>query len=457
MIVIKIYTILSIVCSIFLAADLRSDEKNDSAEKTQEKQCDNSSKVKELRSNLGIRFLFMNDDSAPLVHVRVAFKYSGSAYMERAKCGLPDFYSEAVFCGCDKYTKVQFKKKLKDIMALGSCYANGDSIVFSITFPKIVLQEAASLTNAALNKPTFEKNEVKRIQDSIVGSLQSYDWNPRGFAECMFLPAIVFKSHPYETYYGSVENFAMLSIDDLRKYKTDYLVVNNAEACVFGDISENEAKDLLDRIFRNVPKGVAAKDTVSDTKPLLKAEEKVYYEQSPQSTIVFAMKTERHNSANRYVAAILNMIFGGGMFKSRIMSILRSKEGLIYRGGAGIVHMNHVSYITGLLETDNSKVKKAIESIKKIIKDLRKNGITNEDLEFAKSNIKGSILVGMRTSDDLCGFYFREMLLGNGVTALKDLLDGINNVKLKEVNDLARKILDENNIPFVIIAGNKDD
>ncbi|GHT91296.1 hypothetical protein FACS1894122_03460 [Alphaproteobacteria bacterium] len=440
---IKIFTI-SVICCIFLATDVYSADKNDSTEKAQV-----ASNVKDLKSNLGIRFLFMNDDSAPLVHVRVAFKYSGSAYMEKAKSGLPAFYADAVLCGCDKYSKIQFRKKLNDIMAYGQCSSTSDCIVFSITFPKIVLSEAASLANALLSKPTFEKNEVKIAQNNMVDSLR---------VSPVYLPEIIFKSHPYENGdAGTAENFAMLSIDDLKKYKADYLAINNAEACVFGDISENEAKDLLDKIFRDVPPGIAAKDTVSDTEPLIKSDVREYYEQSPQSTIMFALKTERHNSANRYVAGVLTSILGGGVFKSRIMSILRSKEGLIYGGYAGVMHMNHASYISGSLRTDNSKVKKAVESIKKIIEDLRKNGITKEDLEFAKNNIKGSALVSMRTSGDLCDFYFREMLLGGGVTALKDFLDGINNVKLEEVNDLAGKILDENNIPFVIIAGNKND
>ncbi|GHU13060.1 hypothetical protein FACS189449_07890 [Alphaproteobacteria bacterium] len=454
---IKFFTILPIVCCVFLATNSHLVAKDDSAEKVQEKSYDGSN-VKDTSSNLGIRFLFMNDDSAPLVHVRIAFKYSGSAYQKKVKRGLPQFYAGAVFCGCGEYSKIQFDKKLTNIMAAGNCSSNNDFIVFSLTFPKIVLQEAASLFNALINKPTFEKNEVKLVQDGIVGGLQNYASNPSAAAGRIFLPAIIFKSHPYENS-GIAEDVVMLSIDDLKKYKADFLVINNAEACVFGDISENEAKDLLDKIFHDVPKGTATKDTVQDTEPLIKASVKEYYEQSPQSTIVFAVKTERHNSANRYVAAILTTILGGHSmaFKNKIMSILRTKEGLVYGGNTGVVHMNHASYVKGALKTDNSKVKKAVESLKKIIKYLRKNGITKEDLEFAKDNMKGSMLVAMRTSGDLCDFYSREMLLGNGVTALKDLLDGINNVKLEEVNDLAGKILDENNIPFVIIAGNKND
>jgi zinc protease len=420
------------------------------------KKYDRLSNVKDLKSNRGIRFLFMHDSSAPVVHVCLFFKYSGSAYQEKTKSGVPVFYSGAVSCGSGKYSRIQFRRELANRLISMNCSSDSDAIAFSMTTPKIVLEEAAALFNAYLNEPTFEKDEVKRIQEGLAASLQDYAEDPGAAASRMFLPALIFKSHPYEAgFAGTAENLMMLSGDDLKKYKSDFLTAANAEACICGDLSGEEAKNLLDKIFRNVPQGVPAKDTVPDTDPITESAPKEYYEQTPQSTLVFALKTERNHSPNLYVATVLSSILGGGMMKSRIMAQLRSKEGLIYSGHTKIIHMNHADFIRGALKTDNANVKKSIESLKKILTDLRENGITEDDLAFAKSNISGSLLVSLRTSRDLCRFYFAKMQEGFGANALKDTLKGINAVTVEDVNDLAKKTLDENNIAFIIIGGNE--
>jgi zinc protease len=420
------------------------------------KKYDRLSKVKDLKSNLGIRFLFMRDASAPLVHVYISFKYSGAAYQEKAKSGVPSFYEVAVSCGSGKYSWIQFIQELKNRMISMSCRGSVDNFSFAMTTPKIVLEEAAALFNAYLNEPTFEKDEVKRIQRHLATSLQNYAENPDIAASRMFLPALIFKSHPYESgNYGTAEDLMMLSIDDLEKYKSDFLTTANAEACICGDLSEEEAKILLDKIFRNVPKGAPAKNTVPDTDPIIESVMKEYYDQAPQSTIIFALKTVRNRSPDCYVAMVLSSILGGGIMKSRIIAQLRTKEGLIYSGYARIVCMNHADFIIGALKTDNSNVKKAIGSLKMVVADLRENGITESDLAFAKSNINGSLLVSLRTSRDLCRFYFARMQLGDGADALKNMLKGINAVTVEDVNALAKKTLDENNITFVIIGGNE--
>ncbi|MDR0678471.1 MAG: insulinase family protein, partial [Holosporaceae bacterium] len=133
-----------------------------------------SNNVKELTSSGGIKFWFMRDDSAPLVHIKIAFKNSGACYQERAKAGVPIFYSNAVFCGSVKYSKTQFAEKCSNLSLTIHSTADFDNIYFHLTIPKIVLNEAASIFNALIASPRFENDKVKIIQDEVVSYLQNY-------------------------------------------------------------------------------------------------------------------------------------------------------------------------------------------------------------------------------------------------------------------------------------------
>lgn len=437
--------------------DNTSIQKDQNERRKFEEKYNKPSGVNIITSDLGVKIYHKKDSSAPLVHIVILFKNSGSSYQEKDKMGVPKLYSSAVFCGSGKYSQNQLEQELTNISSNITCNANNDIISFFMTSPTIVLNETIPLFKAVICYPKFEKEKVIIVQNGIIGRMQNYAMNPFAIAKNVFIPSIIFsKPHVYENgILGSAEDFSKLTIDDLTKYKKHYIVISNVEACIFGDISEEKAKSVIDQLIGNLEKGKPAPDDIPDIIPTISNITKKYYAQGPQSTIIFALKNERILSPDRYAAEILFKILGEGyLSKSRILDLLRTKLGLIYSGGVSSVDLNHTSYIIGVLMTENAKVNKAIDALRSIIKDLRMNGITNEELNFAKNNIAGSVIVNLRTSEDICNFFFSAMKYNLGTNALNNLLNGIHNVCLEDVKTLANKILDENNITIVVIGGN---
>jgi zinc protease len=414
-----------------------------------------ATEFKESVSRCGVKFLFINDNNSSLVHVKIVFKNAGAACREKNKSGLPLFYSSAVFCGAGDYSRAQFSEACSGLAAKISCSADADNLYFSFAVPTTVLKEAVALFNAAIKSPNFEEDKVKQIQNNIASYVQNYSANPREIAFSSIIPSIIFKSHKYESgECGSPEDLMKLSVEDLKNYKSKFLVTANAEACVCGNISEAEAIALVDQIFSGVEVGEPAADDVENVTPKLNSEMKKYYSEGPQSSVFFVLKTEHPLSPKRYAASLLYGILGEShTFKARILSKLRTENGLIYSGGVSTVDLKHANCVFGALKTDNSKVQSAVNLLKVIIKDFRENGITESELQFIKNNIKGSALVGLRTSGALCNFYFNRRLLGLGETTLEETMKKIDDVSLAEVNALAAEILDENNMSFIVIGG----
>jgi zinc protease len=397
----------------------------------------------------------MRDDGAPLVHVRIAFRNAGAAHQDKSKVGVPIFYSSAVNCGCGKYLASQFNQAAENIATSISCEATQDFIYFSMMAPKMVLPEAVNLLKIYIGEPIFEKDKVYMERDSIIAAIRNYA-NRSRIVTSSIIPQLIFKGHNYENgLYGSEENFAKLSPDDLKKYKADYLVLNNATAYVFGDVTENEAIALVDNVLSTLQRGKASKNTVTDVTAAISSHIQKHYAEGSQSSVVFAMKSVKPTDLQRYAANVLYTIFGGAaMLRSRILSELRMRLGLIYSGNIGSVDLIHASYVCGSMLTDNAKVKRVIETTKDIVRDLRINGISQEELAFAKRNIKGRLLVGLRTSKRLCDFYFKSIMDGLGTDALDKKINGIESVTLEDVKKVANELLDENNLLFVVVGGN---
>ncbi len=401
----------------------------------------------ELTSENGMKFWFLHDENSKLVHVRIAFTNCGSAYLQKTKAGTAALYSETVFCGAGKYSKQEFEKQCHDNSIKISCFSGVDNLRFSMTTSELVLQDAVKLLNTMLIAPRFDEKEILRIQGA---------FNFNEVTMSALLPAKLFKSHAYERgAVGAPEDYVKLTAKDLKEYQRRFIVRKNAKVFVCGEMTEQQAKSLVDKIFSNMPDGKEAPDTLKNVSPQLTAKVDKYYQEGPQSKILFALKGEEYSSKKRCAAMLVSSILGNLSFmRNRILMKLRTEQGLIYSGYVVPLDMKHAHIVYGVLQTDNKKAETAIASLKAIIKDLREKGVTQEELSSAKSNFLGSLLVGLRTSAALSQFYFQNMIVGRGVNFLRELVTEINRLQLSDVNALAKELPNEDNLSIIVIGGN---
>ena len=115
----------------------------------------------ELESNLGIKFLFLEDSSSPLINVMISFKNSGAAHMSKENSSLPMLYARtAPHCGSGNMDSAQLYQKLRNLSVSLAFYFSEDDVGLRVTFPKIVLNEVINLLNDVIKSPKFNKDEV---------------------------------------------------------------------------------------------------------------------------------------------------------------------------------------------------------------------------------------------------------------------------------------------------------
>ncbi len=413
-----------------------------------------SAEVKELTSSYGIKFWYSQDNSAPLVNISVAFRNCGSSHMDKNKMSVPNLFASAIFYGCGNYSKEKFQEKVRNISAKFYGYNDSDDVLFFFKYPKIVSAEAISLIQTMFSSPEFPKSEIEKEKNSLSYLLENYQVAPIFWFKNIMMPKMLFKDHPYGDGLGKSEDILKLTNSDLKSFHKKYIVRANIELCIFGNISETEAVKLADQILSSIPKGEKAQDKIPDIEPSLKNFIGKYHIEGPQSYVLFALPHVK-NSEQKFAASILYRIFGGGHFKSKIVEKLRSELGLIYYGGVNKIEQKHSCFGLGVLQTSNKNTNAAISEIKRILKQLKDEGISQEELDFAKSNKKGTFLVNLRTSEDLCRFYMSKKLQGYSTNVLEEILKGIDSVTLEQINSFAQKFLDEKNIPIVVIGGNE--
>jgi predicted Zn-dependent peptidase len=148
-----------------------------------------------------------------------------------------------------------------------------------------------------------------------------------------------------------------------------------------------------------------------------------------------------YNHSLRFASYLLNTILGGGM-SSRLFQEIRENRGLAYS-----VYSYLPSYIdTGLIVvyagTNENSFHEVIELVLDQFNQLKKEPFKNGELETAKEQLKGNLLLSLESSDNLMTRLAKNEIYFGSYFPVEKTLKGIDEVGEEVVRHLAEDLFD---------------
>ena len=171
-----------------------------------------------------------------------------------------------------------------------------------------------------------------------------------------------------------------------------------------------------------------------------------------QSSIIFAGEGISRNDPYFYSAYVMNYILGGGGFFSKLTTEIREKRGLVYSVYSYLYRYDKYNFFSGGAETSNENVDKVIKIIKKEIMKVKKEGVSEEELKNAKNYLINSYVLRFDSNKKVASILLNTKMDGLSTDFFEKRNDYINSVSLKDIKKIASKILDENQIFFLVIG-----
>src|SRR3989449_8066294 len=169
------------------------------------------------------------------------------------------------------------------------------------------------------------------------------------------------------------------------------------------------------------------------------------------SDLIMGFPGLHHSAPERYALFVLNDVIGGIM-SSRLFQEVRERQGLVYA-----IHSGVQAYVdTGTLyiyaATDAPNFSKVLKSILKEIRELKKSGVTAEELARSKDHLKGGLMLSLEsTSSRMNRLAKHEMHLGSFPT-IDAMLAAIDAVRHEEVQALLTELLDEDRLVLTTLG-----
>jgi zinc protease len=367
-----------------------------------------AAKIQHLISPGGIEAWFVQDATVPLVAME--FAISGGAAQDPAdKSGVGSMVAGLIDEGSGDLDSKTFHERLDRRAIELSFSATRDYFRGSMRMLKDNRDEAFDLLRMSLTSPHFDSADVERIRTQVLSGLRRDTSNPSALASRKFLQ-IAFGDHPYgRPSNGSLESVPNITIADLKDYVRRVLAKENLKIAVVGDIDAASLGRLLDQTFGALP-AKASLTPVPDIEAMRPPLREFIPLDVPQTVVMFGGPGFRRNDPNFMSAFVVNHILGGGALSSRLYREVREKRGLAYSVYDSLLWMDHSALFIGNTGTRADRAGETVDAVNTEVRRMAEDGPTQQELDEAKSYLKGSQMLSLDTSSKLAAALLQYQL-----------------------------------------------
>ena len=398
--------------------------------------------------------LVSEESSLPFITIQLLID-SGSRRDPSGEEGLSYLTAKGLLLGTSKRTVSAIHEELDFMGASLSSPSGRDYATLSLQVLKKDLEKGWDLFMDVLTQPTFPEEEIKREVEKTLAAIQSAEDQPDEVAEKEFQKTL-FPNNPYgHPVEGTKESLPRMTREAMVRFYRTYYHPNKAILTVVGDISADEVKTKLLASLAKWPKAeipeISFKTSFAGEAKTAKIDRGI-----TQANIILGHIGVSRDNPDYYALTVMNYILGGGGFTSRLVEEIRNKRGLAYSVASFFDPGKYPGSFQIVLQTKNSSAREAIVLSLQEMERIRKQLVSEKELEGAKKYLIGSFPMRLNTQGKLVNFLTQVEYYGLGLDYPEKYPSLIRSVTREEVLRVAKKYLHPKNHILVIVANLKE-
>ena len=385
---------------------------------------------------------------------RVAFQFiiGSDPRIEGDKAGLSDFMGSLIMSGTEKRTKDQLDKEIDFIGA----NLNASNSVVNLSCLTKHLDKGLELMNDIMQNANFPQSEFERVKKQLQSNLLSTKSDAGSMAKNA-VSKLNFPKHPY----GEIMTESTLNNitreDIIASYKNNFKP-NGGYLVVVGDINRIELEDLITKyllawrtngpIFTN-----PANDGVFPTGNRVVFIKKPGAVQSVVS-ITYPVKI-RTGEQDQLPLKVLNGIFGGGGFGTRLMQNLREDKAYTYGCYSSLRITEFGSWMSAGGNFRNAVTDSAITEILKEFQTIKTDLVKDEELNLTKSSMAGDFARSLESPETVAEFAYSIIKNKLEKDHYQTYLQRLDAISKEDVLAMSQKYFTSTNCNIVVV-GNEE-
>lgn len=250
---------------------------------------------------------------------------------------------------------------------------------------------------------------------------------------------------------GSVATVDALSTTKIDGYKKEFYKLNNIVVSAAGNVNHKKVYDTVCSYITRTQSGPA----IPEMSHVIENQDKPAFhtmkKDTEQTHIALGIRAFHREHQDRFILKILNTVLGENM-SSRLFQTVREDHGLAYSIHSSIDKFKDTGALVVSAGVEEDNLYKTIELVLREMDSIRKNGISLDELDRAKTYSLGQLSLGLEKTMNIMMWMGENLLCSNKVMEIDEILQHIKEVSLDDIVRVSETLFRNDRLNIAVIG-----
>jgi predicted Zn-dependent peptidase len=379
---------------------------------------------------------------------------TGSRNENKINNGISHFIEHMLFKGTEKRSAKEIAESIDNIGGQLNAFTGKECTCYYTKTLDTHIEIAVEVLSDMLFNSVFAKKDIDIERKVILEEIGMYEDSPEELVHDILSETVWNGNSLGYPILGTQESLGNMDQETIGEYLKQNYTPYNSVISVAGNFDDDKLVDIIKKYFgkwdlkKSEGRDFEKAEFISDSKIKEKETEQVH--------ICMGFNGIEHGNDKLYTLLAVNNIFGGGM-SSRLFQKIREEKGLVYSiysypssyRNAGLFTIyagmkpEHMPKVSGMI----------IDEINKLLK----NGISKDDLEKSKEQLKGNFILGLESTSSRMNSIGKSELMLERIFSPEEVLEKIDEITMKSVDEIISKIFRLDKMSFTAVGNIKNE
>ena len=373
---------------------------------------------------------------------------NGSCFEQEHFFGASHYLEHMLFKGTPTRNALQIAEEIENTGGTINAFTGKENTCFYAKCLAENIDTSISVLSDIYCNSLIDEVEFEKEKGVILEEINMYEDDPADLAADRFVQTL-WQGHSYgRPVIGTIESVSALKASELRKFYKNVYSPQHTVLAVAGHIEPQLIFDLANKYFEYFQNQAAIKDLLAP-----KSYNGITYKEKDieQMHICMGFPAVKLYHEDYYPLAVLNTVLGGGS-GSRLFQSAREQRGLTY----SIYSYNAAYTLDGYWTAASSAAPEKMQELAKVMLDefarLKENGISDDELEKAKMQMRGNLLLGQENTNNVMLKAGSSELFRNEIISVEEVCAQIAAVEQADINRIINNIITKDKLVISLVG-----
>lgn len=406
--------------------------------------------VQETTFDNGVRVVTQQVPGMHTVSIGV-WVSNGARCEQPSEHGTAHFIEHLLFKGTHRRTARQITREIDSLGGVLNAFTSYEYVCYYAKALAKTLPQVVDILADMFLHSTFPADEIEKERKVVLQEIKMRDDAPEESIHDR-LHQSFWKGHPLgHPILGSDQIIGSITRDTIMEFRNHWYRPSEILIAAAGGVEHRALVELLQESFSCLQPGEPRRTLQSHGRRTVGRVLELCERDLEQTLICLGTEGLPTSSPERYSLMVLNAILGGGM-SSRLFEEIREKRGLAYSVYSYVSSFADAGTLSIYAGSERERSCEAVTIILEEMSRLRDEAVPQDELEAAREQIKGKILMSLESSDSYMSRLARSYLNFGRYQPLDEIMAGFDAVTADDLQQLATRLFRDETLNIQIMG-----